>query len=137
MRACLVFLSVLALSACQTVETTKGGTVGVDRQQHMAVSSDEVNAGAEKAYAQMMAEAQKKNALDRDAAQVARVKAIVGRLIPQTAAFRDDAPKWPWEAHVISVDDVNAWCMPHGKMAVYSGLIQKLNLTGNGHASAP
>src|SRR5262245_57647619 len=129
MRAYLVVFSLLALTACQSVETTKGGTVGVDRPQRMAVSSQEVNAGAEKAYAQMMAEAQKKNALDRDASQVARVKSIVGRLIPQTAAFRDDAPKWPWEAHVISVDEVNAWCMPHGKMAVYSGLIQKLSLT--------
>ena len=129
MRTYLVLISALALSACQTVETTKGGTVGVDRQQRMAVSSEEVNAGAEKAYAQMMAEAQKKNALDRDAAQVARVKAIVSRLVPQTAAFRDDAPKWPWEAHVISIDDVNAWCMPHGKMAVYTGLINKLQLT--------
>lgn len=129
MRAMLVAVCLAALAGCQTVETTKGGTVGVDRQQRMAVSSDEVNAGAEKAYGQMMAEAQKKNALDRDAAQVARVKAIVGRLIPQTAAFRDDAAKWPWEAHVISVDDVNAWCMPHGKMAVYTGLIQKLSIT--------
>src|SRR5580765_7771138 len=129
MRTFIAFIAVLLVAGCQTVETTKGGTVGVDRQQRMAVSSEEVNAGAEKAYAQMMAEAQKKNALDRDAAQVARVKAIVTRLIPQTAAFRDDAPKWPWEAHVVSVDDVNAWCMPHGKMAVYSGLIQKLSLT--------
>jgi predicted Zn-dependent protease len=125
MRVLIVL--VLALAAgCQTVETTKGGTVGVDRQQRMAVSSEDVNAGAQKAYAQMMAEAQKKNALDRDAAQVARVKSIVSRLVPQTAAFRDDATKWPWEVHVISVDDVNAWCMPAGKMAVYTGLINKL-----------
>src|SRR3954466_15568774 len=126
MRAFIAFIAVLLVAGCQTVETTKGGTVGVDRQQRMAVSSEEVNAGAQKAYAQMMAEAQKKNALDRDAAHVARVKNIVSRLVPQTAAFRDDAAKWPWEAHVISVDDVNAWCMPGGKMAVYTGLINKL-----------
>src|SRR5678816_3433276 len=122
-------LSAAFTGGCETVETTKGGTVGVDRHQRMAVSSEEVNAGAQKAYAQMMAEAQKKNALDRDAAQVARVKNIVSRLVPQTATFRDDAAKWPWEVHVISIDDVNAWCMPHGKMAVYTGLIQKLNVT--------
>src|SRR5216110_3840330 len=125
----LLAAGAVALAGCQTVETTKGGTVGVDRQQRMAVSSEEVNAGAQKAYAQMMAEAQKKNALDKDAAQVARVKNIVSRLVPQTTAFRDDAGKWPWEAHVISVDDVNAWCMPAGKMAVYSGLINKLQPT--------
>src|SRR6185436_8924078 len=97
-----------------------------ERHQRMAVSSEEVNAGAQKAYAQMMAEAQKKGALDRDAAQVARVKTIVSRLIPHTTTFRDDASKWAWEAHVISLDEVNAWCMPGGKMAIYTGLINKL-----------
>jgi predicted Zn-dependent protease len=114
---------------CQTVETTKQGTVGVDRQQRMMVSEQEVNAAAQKQYAQMMAEAQKKNALDRDSAQVARVKAITSRLIPQTTVFRPDAAKWPWEVHVLSIGDVNAWCMPGGKMAVYSGLIEKLQAT--------
>jgi predicted Zn-dependent protease len=95
----------------------------------MAVSSDEVNASAEKEYAQMMAEAKQKNALDRDPAQVERVKRIVGRLIPQTAVFRPDAPKWPWEVHVITLDEINAWCMPHGKIAVYTGLLQKIQPT--------
>jgi predicted Zn-dependent protease len=121
--------SVLPLTACQTVETTQTTAVGVDRPQRMAVSSEEVNAEAEKAYAQMMGEAQKKGALDKDPAQVARVKAIVSRLIPQTTVFRPDAAKWPWEFHVLSTDEVNAWCMPHGKIAVYTGLIQKLNAT--------
>jgi predicted Zn-dependent protease len=118
-----------ALWGCQSVDTTQGGTVGVDRQQYMAVSSQEVEAGAKKAYSQMMAEAQKKGALDRDAAQVARVRGITQRLIPQTGVFRPDATKWEWEVHVISIDEVNAWCMPGGKMAMYTGLIQKLNAT--------
>jgi predicted Zn-dependent protease len=119
-------LSAAFMGGCETVDTTKAGAVGVERHQRMALSSEEVNAEAQKAYAQMMAEAQKKGVLDRDAAQVARVKRIVSRLIPQTAAFRDDAPKWAWEAHVLSTDEVNAWCMPGGKMAVYTGLINKL-----------
>ena len=118
-----------ALSGCQTVDTTKAGVGGVDRDQRMMVSAEEVNAGSAKAYAQMMAEAQKKGVLDKDAATVQRVHAITKRLIPQTTVFRDDAAKWPWEVHVISVDEVNAWCMPHGKMAIYTGLIQKLNAT--------
>jgi predicted Zn-dependent protease len=129
-RTSLIALAVSAgLLGCQTVETTKEGTVGVDRQQRMLVSEQEVNASAQKQYAQMMAEAQKKNALDRDAAQVARVKAITSRLVPQTAAFRPDAQKWAWEVHVLSLNDVNAWCMPGGKMAMYSGLIEKLQAT--------
>jgi len=118
-----------ALSGCQTVDTTKAGVVGVDRDQRMMVSSDEVNAGAQKAYAQMMAEAQKKGVLDKDAAQLQRIQAITKRLVAQTPTFRDDAAKWPWEVHVISTEEVNAWCMPHGKMAIYTGLIQKLNAT--------
>src|SRR5688572_7920277 len=124
-----VFLSLTLIWGCQSVDTTQGGTVGVDRQQYMAVSSQEVEAGAKKAYAQMMAEAQKKNVLDRDAAMVARVRGITQRLIPQTATFRADAAKWEWEVHVISIEEVNAWCMPGGKMAMYTGLIQKLNAT--------
>ena len=130
-RTSLIALAVsTALAAgCQTVETTKQGAVGVDRQQRMMVSEQEVNASAQKQYAQMMAEAQKKNALDRDAAQVARVKAITSRLVPQTAVFRPEAQKWAWEVHVLSLNDVNAWCMPGGKMAVYSGLIEKLQAT--------
>ncbi|HET7198313.1 MAG TPA: M48 family peptidase, partial [Burkholderiales bacterium] len=55
-------LAVLA-AGCQTVETTQPGVVGVSRQQRMAVSSEEVNASAEKQYAQMMAQAKQKNAL--------------------------------------------------------------------------
>jgi predicted Zn-dependent protease len=121
--------SAVLVAGCQTVETTQGGTVGVDRQQRMAVSSEEVNKSAEQSYAQMMGQAKQKSALDRNAAQVARVKGIVARLIPQTTVFRPDAGKWPWEVHVVSIDEVNAWCMPHGKMAVYTGLIEKLNAT--------
>jgi predicted Zn-dependent protease len=121
--------SAALLSGCQSVETTKEGAVGVDRQQRMMVSAEEVQKSSTQAYAQMMAEAKKKGVLDRDAAQVQRVRGIVNRLVPQTTVFRPEAQKWPWEVHVISIDEANAWCMPGGKMAIYSGLIQKLNLT--------
>ena len=121
--------ALLSLPGCETVDTTKEGTVGVDRHQRMLVSSEEVEASSKKAYTQMMAEAQKKNALDRNPAQVQRVRNIVTRLVPHTAVFRPDATKWQWEAHVISLDEVNAWCMPGGKMAVYTGLIDKLQAT--------
>jgi predicted Zn-dependent protease len=131
LRASIVAVSVsLAfLPGCQSVDTTQAGVVGVDRDQRMMVSSEEVDAGSKKAYAQMMAEAQKKGVLDKDAATLKRVQDITKRLIPHTAVFRPDAVKWAWEVHVISIDEVNAWCMPGGKMAMYTGLIQKLNAT--------
>ena len=61
--------------------------------------------------------------------QVQRVRAIAQRLIPQTRVFRQDAPGWAWEANVLTSKDVNAWAMPGGKMAVYTGLIERLNVT--------
>jgi predicted Zn-dependent protease len=121
--------AVVVTAGCQTVDTTKSSAVGVDRRQHMLVSSEEINAAAEKAYAEVLAQAQKQGALDKDPAAVQRVKAIASRLIPVTGALRPDAPGWKWEVHVLSSKEVNAWCMPGGKIAVYTGLLEQLKLT--------
>jgi predicted Zn-dependent protease len=125
----LIIPITLAVASCQTVQTTKSGAVGVDRQQTMMLTSAEVNKASVQAYRQAMQQAAKKGILNRNAAQVARVKRIAQRLIPSTAAFRPDAPRWAWEVNVITSKDVNAWCMPGGKMAVYTGLIQQLKVT--------
>lgn len=119
------------LAACETVQTTQPGAVGVTRQQQVStvVSAKEVEAAADKQYDQMMAEAQKKGLLNRNAQQVQRVRTIAQRLIPQTRVFRQDAPGWDWETNVLTSKDVNAWAMPGGKMAVYTGLIERLNAT--------
>ena len=121
--------AMVLLAGCQSVNTTQPGTVGVERKQNMLVSSNAVNRSAEKAYAQVLAEAQKKGQLNRDAAQLQRVRAIANRLTPQTGAFRADAPGWKWEVNVITSKDVNAWCMPGGKIAFYTGLIERLQAT--------
>ena len=117
------------LAGCQTVQTTHTGVVGIERKQTMLVSSAEVNQAAVQEYAKVIAQARKQGKLNRDPAQVRRVKAIVGRLIPQTRAFRPDAPGWQWETNVISDSQLNAWCMPGGKIVVYTGLIDKLRLS--------
>jgi Zn-dependent protease with chaperone function len=121
----------VAIAGCQSVQTTRGGEVGVDRQQRMSslVSSGEVDAAAKQQYTQILQEAQKKGALNRDATQTERVRRIAQRLVPHTAVFRDDAPRWQWEVNVLTSEDVNAWCMPGGKIAVYTGLIEKLKIT--------
>jgi predicted Zn-dependent protease len=121
----------MVLAGCQTVQTTQGGLVGVERRQSMSslVSSSDMDRSAAEAYGQVIAEAGKKNQLNRDSAQVERVRGVANRLIPSTAAFRADAPKWNWEINVISSDEVNAWCMPGGKIAVYTGLLTKLHPT--------
>ena len=119
------------LAGCETVQTTDAGTVGVTRKQQVSsvVSAKEVEAAADKQYDEMMAEAQKKGLLNRNPQQVQRVRTIAQRLIPQTRVFRQDAPGWAWEANVLTSKDVNAWAMPGGKMAVYTGLIERLNAT--------
>jgi predicted Zn-dependent protease len=124
-----VIASVFSLGACETVQTTQEGVVGVDRTQRMAVAPEAIEQAARKEYADLIANERKKGTLNRSAVQVDRVRMIVNRLIPQTASFRPDAVNWQWETNVISSSEVNAWCMPGGKMAVYTGLIEKLNAT--------
>lgn len=127
----VVGLTTLALGACETVQTTQGGVVGVDRQQRMAVSAGQIEEMADQQYDQVLAEAKKQGKLNANPAQTARVRAIAKRLIAQTTAFRPDAAQWNWEINVLNSPEVNAWAMPGGKIAVYSGLIEKLNVTDN------
>ncbi|MGQ0511457.1 MAG: M48 family metallopeptidase [Betaproteobacteria bacterium] len=122
------FAALLA-AGCQSVQTTQPGAVGVDRSQSMLVSAGAVNKSAADAYRKVVGEAQQKGQLNQDPAQVARVRAIAGRLIPHTRVFRPDAPGWSWEVNVITSKQVNAWCMPGGKIAFYTGLIEKLQAT--------
>lgn len=122
-------VALVLLSACETVQTTQGGAVGVDRQQRMAVAAGALEQAATEQYAELIAKEQQKGTLNRNAAQVSRVRAIAGRLVPQTVHFRPDARAWNWEVNVLTAPEVNAWCMPGGKIAVYTGLIEKLQIT--------
>jgi predicted Zn-dependent protease len=110
--------AVILAAACATVETMSA-----------LVSEEDINRGAQEAYAQVLAEARAKGVLNRDPAQTARVRTISQRLIAQTPVFRPDAQKWAWEVNVIDVKEINAWCMPGGKIAVYTGMIERLQLT--------
>jgi predicted Zn-dependent protease len=124
----LLFFS-LALASCQTVHTTAPGAVGVDRTQRMMVSADEMNAAAAQSYMQTVQEASTKGVLNRDVNQTNRVRAVASRLIPAAGVFRPDALKWRWEVNVIASKEINAWCMPGGKISVYTGLLETLQLT--------
>jgi predicted Zn-dependent protease len=116
-------------AACTTVQTTEPGAVGIDRKQRMLVSNEDVAAGAEQAYAQELQKASATGKLNTDPALTARVRHVSERLIPVTAVFRRDAPGWKWEINTLKTDDMNAYAMPGGKIMVYSGLVEKLNLT--------
>src|SRR5215510_16331704 len=92
-------------------------------------SAAEVTATARQQYLQVTRAADKKGILNHDPTQTERVRRIAQRLIPHTAVFRDDAVRWQWQVNVLTSNEVNAWCMPGGKIAVYTGLIQQLKIT--------
>lgn len=117
---------VVAALAAGCATTTQPGAVGVERRQTLLVSSEQVNQAAAQQYAQLTQRASQQGKLNQNPAQTQRVQAIAARLIPQTAVFRPDAPGWKWQVSVLTSPDVNAWCMPGGKIAVYTGLIEKI-----------
>jgi predicted Zn-dependent protease len=129
MRAILWTIVAAALAGCQTVQTTQPGAVGVDRQQSMLLSSKEVDQSAAQAYDQVLAAANKKGQVNQDPVLLERIRRVAKRLIPQTGVFRADAPAWDWEVNLISSKELNAWVMPGGKIAFYTGLIEKLKLS--------
>jgi predicted Zn-dependent protease len=121
--------SLATLMGCETVQTTQAGAVGVTRKQQMSVSREQVDQQSAVAYSQMRQEASQKRILNNDPAMLARVQTIANRLIPHVAVYRPDAVNWKWEVNVFKSDEVNAFCMAGGKMAVNTGLIEKLKIT--------
>lgn len=125
-RIFLIAAVATLVAACQTVQTTQPGAVGVDRKQQMLVSEADVERGAQEAYKQELEKARQRGALNSDRETYQRVQQITRRLIPQTRVFRPDAPQWNWEVNVQSGKEVNAYCMPGGKIMVYTGLVDQL-----------
>jgi len=125
--AALLASAVFVVSGCAS--TTTGGTVGAERKQLLLISSAQLDQMAAQSYAKLQADASQKGALNSDASLTQRVRAIAAHIEPHTAVFRQDAPGWKWEVNVINSKELNAFCMPGGKIAFYSGLIQQLSLS--------
>ena len=125
----LAAFAILATGGCETVKTTSAGAVGVDRKQQMLVSSAEVEQGAASAYEAELKAAREKGVLNTDKAQLTRVTTIAKRIVAATPAFRADATAWNWQFNVQKTKELNAYCMPGGRIMVYSGLIESLDTT--------
>lgn len=106
--------------------------VDVDRESKLAqlVPAEEVENAATQQYRQLLQQAAQQRALaPPDHPQVVRLRAIAQRLIPQAVLWNDRARQWNWEVNLIGSKDLNAFCMPGGKIAFFYGLLQQLQLT--------
>lgn len=119
----------MAIAGCATVQTTRPGAVGIERKQTMLVSEESVEQGAGRAYDTELQNAQGGGKLNSDPALTTRVRRVAKKLIPVTTAFRPDAPNWKWEVNTLTTPEINAYAMPGGKIMVYSGLVEKLQLS--------
>lgn len=80
----------------------------------------EINAQAEKAYAEFKAKSRRSNNYEWNE--------MVQRVAKRIAAASGE--KFQWEVVLVESPEVNAWCMPGGKMAVYTGIMPILKTEG-------
>ncbi|HNQ04919.1 MAG TPA: M48 family metallopeptidase [Thiobacillaceae bacterium] len=100
------------------------------RSQLSLVSETSVINQARSAYAEELAPWNRQGKVNNDRALKARVDAITQRLVAQAVRYRPDAAKWEWQVAVIDAPDtLNAYCLPGGRMAIYSGLVRQLKAT--------
>jgi predicted Zn-dependent protease len=108
----------------------EGVAVGENSVFTKLVSADTIEQSAAQQYAQMLQQAAEKNALaGKDHPQVRRLRAIGQKIIPYAQGWNPRARNWRWEINLLGSAQINAFCMPGGKIAFYSGILEKLKLT--------
>jgi Zn-dependent protease with chaperone function len=94
------------------------------------VPADEIEAASTQQYTQLMEKARAQKALAPEShPQLQRLRAIAARLIAHSAKWNDRAQQWRWEVNLIGSKQINAFCMPGGKIAVFTGILDQLQLT--------
>lgn len=139
-----VLVTSLALAGCATQPTNPQSdapaAAQATQQDGIAVrplSSMRAFAGAQDfneqsrlQYAQMVSQAKEKKVLVADNhPQVIRLRAIANRIIPYAARWNPAAANWQWQINLLNSSEVNAFCMPGGQIAFYSGILTQLKLT--------
>ncbi|MFV1922848.1 MAG: M48 family metallopeptidase [Methylotenera sp.] len=124
-----IFIVTLVLQITGCATTTNSSVSGVSRSQFLLMPASTVDQMSAQAYTETLTKAKQQSTLNVDKAMYNRVNNISQRLIAQVGVFRQDAVKWNWEVNVEKNDQLNAYCMPGGKIMVFSGLVEKLNAT--------
>jgi len=119
-----IFLVLLG-SACAFAQDG----VEVKKSRLLLLPASTVERSAGQQYAQLMRAAAQKNALNNDRREVERLRNVARALIPHSARFNEDTKRWRWEVNLVRSPSVNAFCMPGGKIAFFTGILDSLKLT--------
>jgi predicted Zn-dependent protease len=108
----------------------EGVEVGGNSTFAKFVPADQVEQAAAQQYQKMMQEAAANNALLPQAhPQSQRLVAIAQKIIPFSYEWNPRAKSWKWEVNILGSNQINAFCMPGGKIAFYTGILEQLKLT--------
>ena len=89
-----------------------------------------LESAATQQYSELLAKARAQGALAPSThPQLQRLRAIATRLVPYALEWNPRARDWRWEVNLIGSKQINAFCMPGGKIAFYTGILEKLQLT--------
>ena len=126
-------VSLVLLTACGTSNNSARPSDGIQVSDGSSLKSmvpaSQLEASATRQYSAMKQKAAQKNALAPDNhPQVIRLRAIAKKILPHAYAWNPESQAWKWEINLFMSDEVNAFCMPGGKIAFYSGILQKLKL---------
>jgi predicted Zn-dependent protease len=103
--------------------------VGSASNLRKLVPAETLENSARQQYAKVLAEARAQNALAPDGhPQLQRLHTIAQKLIPHTLPWNKRARDWKWQVNLIGSKQINAWCMPGGKIAFYTGILEQLRL---------
>jgi len=108
----------------------EGVDVGPRSSFSQLVSAEQIEQAAQQQYLQLQQQAAAKGAIAGPGnPQLLRLRAIAQRLIPFTYEWNERARQWRWEVNLIASPQINAFCMPGGKIAFFTGILDKLKLT--------
>ena len=100
------------------------------RTQFIIISPDAAIIESEAAYLDTVRQLDDEDKLVGDPLTVARVARITGRLVSIAVTDFPASADWKWSVAIVDdAETVNAWCMAGGRMAVYTGLFDQLELT--------
>ncbi len=121
---------VLAAAGAAALPAAAQVDVGGASAMRQLVPAEQLETSATQQYGQMLAQAKAKRALAPDNhPQLVKLRAIAQRIIPYATQWNSRAGSWRWEVNLIGSKQINAFCMPGGKIAFYTGILDQLKLT--------